>query len=543
MKKTLILVTALFSLTVFAQVGIGTTTPAGSSILDLTATNKALLLTRVANTAAITNPVNGMLIYDISANCVKGFENGAWSGCLTATGSSGPGIGGTVTYSWETELRFKQYANVEFNRSNTLMSGGVTTDGKVFFWGRDYYGHIQGDGVTNGDAAHKASPVFMDGTGKWGTNAVKVQLANDGFYVLDSSGNIWSWGAQTQGQLGDGVDGANVTVKRLFANVNNVAKPAGVTSFTDMVMRSNTLFALGNNGRVYYYGQNPNPSLGTSTVTATLMPLPAGVTSVAKMWLANQRNGSSFFMLGNNGELYSFTSNQLLSGDSTVASSAATLNYFTPTKVNLPAGEASKVIKVDADIKTVFALTSDGKIYAWGRVKFDYGPSAGAAYGEINECMFNDQTGITTVPNVYAHRYYYAYNPKLVKLPAGETKFIDVSADDDTNHFLCESGTGYTLGYENRALEAGVLGANSSSFISYTDYQKTFAIEGINAIKISSDGYTSLVLDASGKLWGFGDNRYCMSGAGFNCPAYIATALPLMNGNLDPNNPRPQTVN
>lgn len=39
----------------FAQVGIGTISPQASSILDLTATNKALLLTRVANTAAIVN--------------------------------------------------------------------------------------------------------------------------------------------------------------------------------------------------------------------------------------------------------------------------------------------------------------------------------------------------------------------------------------------------------------------------------------------------------------------------------------------------------
>lgn len=523
----------------FAQMGIGTTTPEASSILELRATDKALLLTRVASTAAVTTPVNGMMVYDISSNCIKGYQNGAWTGCLSTCG--GGGIGGSLTYSWETNLRFKQYANVQFNGSNMLGAGGVTTDGKVFLWGRDYYGNITGDGVTTADSAHKASPVFMDGTGKWDTNAVKVQLGNESYYVLDSFGNIWSWGAQTNGQLGDGVNGANVTVKRIFANINNVVKPAGVTSFTDIVMRYRTLFALGNNGRVYYFGTNPN--LGTATVTATLMPLPAGVTSVTKMWSANSNNGSSFYMQGNNGELYSFSSNKLLSGNSTVASSAATLDYFTPSKINLPAGEATKVIKVDADNKTVFALTSDGKIYAWGQVKFDYGASAGASYGEINECMFSDQTGIITVPNVYAHRYYYAYNPKLVKLPTGETKFTDVSADSQTNHFLCESGTGYTLGYEQYALEAGALGANSSSYISYTNYQKTYAIEGINAKNISSEGYSSLVLDASGKLWGFGDNRYCMTGAGFNCPAYISTALPLMNGNLDPNNPRPQTVN
>lgn len=84
MKKIFLSAILLATSTLFAQVGIGTTTPAGSSILDLTATNKALLLTREANTAAITTPVNGMMIYDISENCIKGYENGAWSGCLSS---------------------------------------------------------------------------------------------------------------------------------------------------------------------------------------------------------------------------------------------------------------------------------------------------------------------------------------------------------------------------------------------------------------------------------------------------------------------------
>ena len=214
-----ILVLLLTSVASFAQVGIGTNAPVPGSILELKAADKALLLTRVATTAAVTTPVNGMMVYDISTNCIKGYQNGAWTDCLSACASSG--IGGSLTYSWETNLRFKQYANVQFNGSNMLGAGGVTTDGKVFFWGRDYYGNIDPN-VTG----LKASPVFMDGTGKWGTNAVKVQLANDGYYVLDSSGNIWSWGAQTYGQLGDGVNGANVTVKRAFANINNVVKPS-----------------------------------------------------------------------------------------------------------------------------------------------------------------------------------------------------------------------------------------------------------------------------------------------------------------------------
>lgn len=87
MKKTIILafLALLLSPLAFSQVGIGTTTPATDAILDLTSTDRALLVTRVANTAAVVAPVNGMIIYDISSNCIKSYQSGAWTECNAIT--------------------------------------------------------------------------------------------------------------------------------------------------------------------------------------------------------------------------------------------------------------------------------------------------------------------------------------------------------------------------------------------------------------------------------------------------------------------------
>lgn len=62
------------------NVGIGTTSPQG--VLDVVSNNSGIILPRVDSTSLVQNPVNGMLIYDISTNCVKAYENGAWSACL-----------------------------------------------------------------------------------------------------------------------------------------------------------------------------------------------------------------------------------------------------------------------------------------------------------------------------------------------------------------------------------------------------------------------------------------------------------------------------
>jgi hypothetical protein len=82
MKKLLLTLLLAAGITQ-AQVKIGTnpTTLGASSLLELENTNKALLITRVANTGVIASPVNGMIIYDLSVNCFKGYQNGSWTDC------------------------------------------------------------------------------------------------------------------------------------------------------------------------------------------------------------------------------------------------------------------------------------------------------------------------------------------------------------------------------------------------------------------------------------------------------------------------------
>ena len=92
MKIILLIITLSLSTFAFSQVGIGTTNPNANAILDLTATNKAIILPRVANSAAIPAPVNGMMIYDISSNCVKSYENGVWTDCWSSNDPASPSV-------------------------------------------------------------------------------------------------------------------------------------------------------------------------------------------------------------------------------------------------------------------------------------------------------------------------------------------------------------------------------------------------------------------------------------------------------------------
>ncbi len=61
------------------NVGIGTTSPATSALLELSSTVGALLLTRMTTTSrdALT-PVDGMILYNSTENRIEAYENGYW---------------------------------------------------------------------------------------------------------------------------------------------------------------------------------------------------------------------------------------------------------------------------------------------------------------------------------------------------------------------------------------------------------------------------------------------------------------------------------
>lgn len=70
-----------FNYTAISQVGIGTTTPDASSMLDISSTSKGILTPRMttAQRLAISSPVNGLLVYDITENAFYFYKSSTWT--------------------------------------------------------------------------------------------------------------------------------------------------------------------------------------------------------------------------------------------------------------------------------------------------------------------------------------------------------------------------------------------------------------------------------------------------------------------------------
>ncbi|MBB4806212.1 hypothetical protein HNP38_001484 [Chryseobacterium defluvii] len=54
-----------------AQVGINTSTPDASSVLDVSSTTKGVLLPRVSNPASVAKPATGLVIFDTNRKCIS----------------------------------------------------------------------------------------------------------------------------------------------------------------------------------------------------------------------------------------------------------------------------------------------------------------------------------------------------------------------------------------------------------------------------------------------------------------------------------------
>jgi len=96
MKKLFLPAMLLLGITATAQVKVGNnpTTIGTSSLMELENPNKALLLTRVNQVTDVLSPADGMIVYDISSQCIRARQNGAWSACFSQGGGVGAVTGG-----------------------------------------------------------------------------------------------------------------------------------------------------------------------------------------------------------------------------------------------------------------------------------------------------------------------------------------------------------------------------------------------------------------------------------------------------------------
>jgi len=92
-----------FSTSVYAQVGIGTSSPDASSALDVASTDKGFLMPRMttAQREAIASPAEGLMVFDTETSSQWTFIGGAWGETKAGVGKFIDGAAADIAYYQE----------------------------------------------------------------------------------------------------------------------------------------------------------------------------------------------------------------------------------------------------------------------------------------------------------------------------------------------------------------------------------------------------------------------------------------------------------
>ena len=229
----------------------------------------------------------------------------------------------------------------------------LSSSGQLYAWGDNEDGEL-------GNGTETASSVPVAVSAPPGTTFVQIAAEDDGSLALSSTGQVYAWGYNGQGELGDG----STTNSDTPVAVSAGAIPGG-TTITQIAGGGSHSLALSSTGQLYTWGLNEYGQLGDSTITNSSVPvavsagaIPAGatITQIAAGALHS-------LALSSTGQLYTWGLNvygQL--GDGT------TTNSDVPVAVSagaIPAG--ATITQIAGGEYHSLALSSTGQLYAWGK--------------------------------------------------------------------------------------------------------------------------------------------------------------------------------
>jgi len=223
----------------------------------------------------------------------------------------------------------------------------LKTDGTVLAWGFNLSGQL-GDGTT----ATKFTPVQVSG---FGVNSGVVAVAAGGSHslALKADGTALSWGANTNGQLGNGGTGQRTTPGPV-TSLNGITAIAAGTSFS---------LALGFDGSVWAWGLNGSGQLGDGTLLQRTTPVPVSGLGAGSGVIAIAAGNTHAMAMKSDGTVWTWGSNtngQL--GDASQLQRTAPVQVVDISGVGFLTGATG----IAAGGTHSFALKSNGAVWAWG---------------------------------------------------------------------------------------------------------------------------------------------------------------------------------
>lgn len=335
--------------------------------------------------------------------------------------------------------------------ANLFVRRDVFAQGGLYSWGAGTEGAI-GDGSTTS----RSSPGTLSAMGQ--TSWQKVSMKGRTGAAIRSDGTLWTWGRATYGVLGSGA-----TVSRS----SPVTVAGGGTIWEEVEAATGHMVSVKNDGTLWTWGRNANGQLGSNSTTNRSSP----VTTVGSLgtqgdWRVCAAGGDNSAAIKINGTLWTWGDNvsgQLGDGTTTDRSSPQTVAGGGTTWDKIALSNLLGAGAFAAAIKT------DGTLWTWG--------------GNLNGTLGDGSTTSRSSPQTVA---------------GGGTNWFNVSCGYGHTVAVKLDGTLWTWGNNNNGA-LGITGGNRSSPGSIASGGTTWKI-------CSAGNQMSAAIKSDGTLWTWGLN-------------------------------------
>ena len=378
---------------------------------------------------------------EYDTNEIKGLDIGSYKLYLVAYDKAGNSKNSSVI---EFNIS-RQYKEISVGYNHSL---AIDSEGNLWAWGLNDVGQL---GNSMKDNKIHNVPVEIANDKKF----IKVAAGKNYSMAIDEDGNLWTWGYNRCGQLGDGT----TTDRYKPTKIKDRTKFKEISTGT-----GNHSMAIDEEGNLWTWGDNSRGQLGDGTRVDKNFPVQVISGTYFKKISAGENHSLAIDIEGN---LWGW-------GDSSYGQAGVENGIRSPGKIK----EKTKFVEISAGRKYSLAIDSEVKLWAGG---YNY-------FGQLGDGTTVDKNSFIQI----------ASDKKIVHISSGDSRSFGIDNEGNTWAWGANSGGYLGIGtYDEKILEPTRVKIETK----------------LNLIK--SYG-CNLALDIDGSIWAWGYNGNGQYGNGTN---------------------------